>query len=154
MAATRSHVQGFAALEKVLKAMPPKLAERELSNATRAGARVIAKEVKARAPRGKDPSEASEKYGPLHKNIRVSRVKKTRRSVEFEIHTGSAFWGKFIELGTMDIAPRPFMTPAFDTSKQAAIQKIGERLAKGVEKTAAELAGKFGSLRKSTRRRL
>ncbi len=34
---TRSQLQGFAELDKVLKAMPGRLAERELVNATRAG---------------------------------------------------------------------------------------------------------------------
>ena len=141
-------------MDKVLKAMPKRLAERELTNAVRAGARVIRKEVAARAPRGAVTSKASEKYGPLHKQIRVSRVKKTRHSVEFEIHTGSAFWGKFIEFGTAKIAPRPWMTPAVDTSAPAAMVKIKERLGKGIEKTARELAGKFGSIRKATLRRL
>ena len=35
---TRSQLQGFKELDKVLKALPGRLAERELTNAVRAGA--------------------------------------------------------------------------------------------------------------------
>ena len=151
---TRARLQGFKELDKVLKALPGRLAERELTSAVRAGARVIVKEARARAPRGAVPSEMSKKFGPLHKKIRARRVRKTRHSVEFAIDTGSAWYGALLEFGTKDIAPRPWMTPAFDTSAQPALAKIGTALAKGIEKTATELAGKFGSIRKSTLKRL
>ena len=49
---TRSQLQGFAELDRVLKALPGRLAERELTSAVRAGANVIRKEARARAPRG------------------------------------------------------------------------------------------------------
>ena len=151
---TRSQVQGFKEIEKVLKALPGRLAERELTNAVRAGANVIRKEARARAPRGGVSSATSQKFGPLHKKIRARRVKKTRRSVEFAINEGSAFYGFFLEFGTKNIAPRPWITPAFDTSASTAVQKVGERLGKGVEKITKELAGKFKSIRKSTLKRL
>ena len=151
---TRSQLQGFKELDKVLKALPGRLAERELTAAVRAGANVIRKEARARAPRGGVPSEISKKFGPLHKKIRVARVKKTRHSVEFVVNEGRAFYGFFLEFGTKNIAPRPWMTPAFDVAAPAAVQKIGERLTKGVLKVTKELAGKFGSIRKSTLKRL
>lgn len=154
MATTRSQVQGFAEFERLLKALPKRLAERELVNGVRAGARVIVKEAKARAPRGGVPSEMSQKFGPLHAKIRARRVKKSKLSVEFAIDAGSAFYGAFLEFGTKNIAPRPWLTPAFDVSKDAAVRKLGERLGRGISKVAAELAGKFGSIRKSTLRRL
>ena len=56
---TRSQLQGFKELDRVLKALPGRLAERELTSAVRAGARVIVKEARARArgrlgsPRGR-----------------------------------------------------------------------------------------------------
>ena len=151
---TRSQLQGFAELDRVLKALPGRLAERELTSAVRAGANVIRKEARARAPRGGVPSEMSKKFGPLHKKVRTARVKKTRRSVEFAVNDGSAFYGAFLEFGTKDIAPQPWLTPAFDASVQPALAKIGTSLARGLERTAKELAGKFGSIRKSTLKRL
>lgn len=154
MATTTSKITGAKELERVLKNLPGKLAERELTSAARAGANVIRKEARARAPRGSGPSAASEKYGPLHKNIRVTRMKKTGFSVEMAIHNGRAFWGGFLEWGTKNISPRPWMTPAFEVMAQPALARIGERLGKGLEKTAKELAGPLSKIRKSTRRRL
>ncbi|MCH8189085.1 MAG: HK97 gp10 family phage protein [Proteobacteria bacterium] len=162
---TRSQVEGFKEIEKVLKALPGRLAEAELTKAVRAGAGVIVKEAKARAPRGGVTSEMSKKFGPLHKKIRARRVKKGRHSVEFVVNEGSAFYGYFLEFGRKPgvskkgrrypgMDKRPWMTPAFDTSAPAAVIKLGERLGKGVEKVTTELAGKFGSIRKSTLRRL
>ncbi len=96
----------------------------------------------------------SKKFGPLHKKIRTRRVKKTRLSVEFVINEGSAFYGALLEFGTKNIAPRPWLTPAFDTSSRPAVQKVFDRLGKGVEKVTTELAGKFKSIRKSTLKKL
>ena len=154
MATTRSGITGAKELERLLKKLPGKLAERELTSAARAGANVIRKEARARAPRGSDPSAASQKFGSLRKNIRVTRVKKTSRSVEMAIHNGKAFWGGFLEWGTKNIAARPWMTPAFDTSAQPALTKVGERLGKGIEKVAKELAGPLSKISRGTRRRI
>ncbi len=152
--ATISGMSGARELERVLRKLPRRLAERELTSAARAGANVIRKEARARVPRGSAPSAATEKYGPLHKNIRVARVKKTGLSVEMAIHNGRAFWGSFLEFGTRHIAARPWMSPAFDTSVRPALAKVGERMGKGLEKTARELAGPLSKISKSTRRRL
>ncbi len=152
--ATISGMSGAKELERVLRKLPGRLAERELNSAARAGANVIRKEARARAPRGSDPSAASEKFGPLHKSIRVTRVKKTGFSVEMAIHNGKAFWGGFLEWGTKDIAARPWMSPAFDMTVHPALAKVGQRLGKGLEKTAKELAGPLSKISKSTRRRL
>lgn len=151
---TRSQVLGFKQIEQVLKALPDRLAERELTGAVRAGANVIRKEARARAPRGGVSSEMSKKFGPLHKKIRTLRIKKTRRSVEFVVNEGSAWYGALLEFGTKNIAPRPWLTPAFDVSSRPAVQKVFDRLGKGVEKVTKELAGKFGSIRKSTLKKL
>ena len=152
--ATISGMSGAKELERVLRKLPRRLAERELTSAARAGANVIRKEVRARASRGSDPSAASKKFGTLHKNIRVARVKKTGFSVEMAIHNGRAFWGSFLEFGTKNISARPWMSPAFDTTVRPALAKVGERLGKGLEKTAKELAGPLSKISKSTRRRL
>ena len=150
----RSEVRGFKAIENVLKALPDRLAERELTGAVRAGAAVIRKEARARAPRGGVSSEMSKKFGPLHKKIRAVRVKKTRRSVEFVVNEGSAFYGAILEFGKKNTASQLWLTPAFDTKAPTAVQKVFDRLGKGVEKVTKELAGKFGSIRKSTLKKL
>lgn len=161
MAEARNKIVGAKELDRALRAMGPRLAERELAGAARVGANVIRKEVRQRAPRsGATPDERRKRsssgkdYGPLHKNIRVSRRKKTRSSVEFAIHSGQAFWALFLEFGTSKMAARPFFTPALDAKAQQAIDRLGKNLGQRIEKTAKELAGQFKTIRKATRRRL
>lgn len=84
-------------------------------------------------------------YGHLRDNIRVRRARATTdNKVVFNINTGNAFWGYFLEYGTVNMSARPFMRPAFDAFKGAAIDvqinelKVGiERVAKRVKKGRA-----------------
>lgn len=152
MAKPAFKIIGLRETEKVLKALGPKLAERELMKALRAGGNVIKKEVKARAPVGTEPPNA--KFGTLKDNIKTTAIKKTRFAGEVAVHTGKAYWAMFVEFGTVKMPARPFIGPAFDAVKKNAIDKFVKTLGRGVEKTALELAGKFGSLKKSTKRRM
>lgn len=149
-------LRGTRELEQVLKRLPARLRERELQSAARAGANVIRREIRDRAPRGNDPSPGSKKYGSLHDNIRVSRRKELegRNNVVMSVHTGRAFWGQFLEFGTVKMAPRPFFTVGFDVAANKALLRTGQALGRRLDRTAKELAGQFGSLKKSTKRRL
>ena len=153
--AVRSGISGAKELERVLKRLPGKLAERELTSAARAGANVWRKAMKQAAPRDVDePSFWSKKFGPLHKNIRTTRVKKTKASVEMAVHTGRAFWGTWFEFGKIGQAPTHWASSAIDVTAGAALERVGKTLARRLEKTAAELAGPLSKISKSTRRRL
>jgi HK97 gp10 family phage protein len=50
-----------------------------------------------------------------------------------------AFYWRFLEFGTVKMAARPFMRPAFDVSSQQALSLITNKLAAEVEKEAANL---------------
>ncbi len=152
--ATKSSISGAKELERVLRELDPRLAERELPSAARAGANVWRKALVAAAPRGAGPSAASKKFGPLHKNIKTVRLKKTNRSVEMAVHTGKAFWGSFLEFGTRNIAPRPWMSPVVESKVGAVLARTGRTLERRLQKTARELAGPLSKISKSTRRRI
>jgi|TARA_Y100000034_G_scaffold132026_1_gene194055 HK97 gp10 family phage protein len=152
MAGRNFNISGAANLEKVLKKLGPKLAERELMKSLRAGANVVRKEVKARAPVGTGSAHA--KYGRVKDNVKTTAVKKTIHSGEVAVHTGKAFWAAFYEFGTARQPPRPFMGPAFEATQRQALDRLGTTLGRGVERTAGELAGKYGAIRKSTKKRI
>ena len=153
--AVRSGISGVKEMERVLKKLPGRLAERELVSAARAGANVWRKAMKEAAPRDTDePSEASKERGPLHKNIRTTRFKKTKFSVEMAVHTGGAFWGTWSEFGKIGQAATHWASSAIDVTAGAALERVGKTLARRLEKTAAELAGPLSKISKSTRRRL
>ncbi len=153
--ATRSGISGSKELEKVLRKLGPRLAERELTSAARAGANVWRKAMIAAAPRDAgEPSKWSKKFGPLHKNIKTTRVKKTNRSVEMAVHTGKAFWGTWFEFGKIGQAPTHWASSAIDATAAAALQRVGKTLERRLPKLAKELAGPLSKISKATRRRI
>ncbi len=154
MATTTSKIAGANELERVLKKLPGRLAERELNSAARAGANVWRKAMKDAAPRGNDPSEASKERGPLHENIRTTRVKKTNHSVEMAVHTGRAFWGTWFEFGKVGLAGTHWATSAIDATASEALSRVGKTLIRRLEKLAKELAGPLSKISKSTRGKL
>ena len=154
MATTTSGIAGAKDLERVLKRLPGRLAERELTSAARAGANVWRKAMVAAAPRGNDPSQWSERFGPLHKNIRTTRIKKTNASVEMAVHTGRAFWGTWFEFGKIGQSATHWASSAIDATASEALTRVGKTLARRLEKTARELAGPLSKISKSTKGRI
>jgi len=63
------------------------------------------------------------------------------------------FHAHLIEFGTVKMAARPFIRPAFDQTKGEALKVMGKELGKGVEKAARKLAGSFAKSGLKTRRR-
>ena len=128
-------VEGAREMEKVLKLLPDRVAEKALAGAVLASANVIKREMKARAPVD---------TGGLKKSIIAKRDKTTRSSVTYLVGPSTkGFFGMFTEFGTRFIPARPWMRPAFDTSIRPAIDKMGERLGKNIQREARKLAGEF-----------
>ena len=126
------------------------IGDKVLTNAVRAGANVIRKDAKARAPVGTGPTG---KYGHLKDNIRVSKIKTRAGGVALALHTHKAFWGMFAEFGTRHSPARPFMRPAFDNNVNEALAVIGKRLGNNIEKSAEKLAGSFAKSGLKAKRR-
>ena len=104
-----------------------------LRDATRAGAEVLKDEVIERAP---------ERTGKLKKNVVVVTQKSRRRGeISSGVHirgvnprTGNsdntmkannprnAFYWRFVEMGTVNMPPHPFIRPAFDVRQEQATE--------------------------------
>ena len=133
------HIKGFKELDRLLQQLPSRVESRVLQAATQAGARVIAKEVKANAPVGSGKqSPASKLYKRLSQNIKVQALKNVRAKGRrgSRVFTGQAFWGLFLEFGTRYIAARPWFRPAIDRGVPGAIKKLKESLGRGIEREA------------------
>ncbi len=152
MASKTSQVSGFSELNEMLKELSPRVADRLLQNATQAAARVILKEVKARAPRHEGrASPSSERYGTIVENLAVKplSVLKGTTARGSRVTTGDAFWAQFYELGTSRQPARPFMRPGFDAAAEEALNTIGGSLYKGIEREASKLSGEYRTAKKS-----
>jgi HK97 gp10 family phage protein len=79
-------------------------------------------------------------YGHLRDAIEVRRVK--ARNANYIVHkvsTGDAFWGYFLEFGTVKMGARPWFRPVLDANAKR-LQGIQiEGLRKGIEGEAARI---------------
>lgn len=139
----KKYVNGFGEAALLLKELPSRVENRVLQQATTKAARVIAREVRASAPKGKgEQSPSSQKYGRLSRNIGVQALRKAKRRGQrgSRVWTKNAFWALFLEFGTKFIQPRPWFRPAVDRSKDKATEVLAEELAIGIDREARKLA--------------
>lgn len=124
----------FKNFEKELQKLPNRVATRALQNSVSAAIRPGLKALKAAAPRGDEPSPASETYGPLYKNIRIGRKPKPKDKNQRSayVHTGDSFWGFFLEYGTSKMAARPWWSQAFESAKTAMLAALDTNLTKRI----------------------
>jgi HK97 gp10 family phage protein len=145
MAVKLSRTGGFEEARRLLRQLPQNIEQRVVQGATLAGARELRKAVRAAAPMGKEPSEASAQYGRLKQNIRVIRLKRVPRgSKGARVWTFHAFWGYFLEFGTKHQPARPWLEPAIASAQSAAFDKMRQALVLGIEREANKLAGILG----------
>jgi HK97 gp10 family phage protein len=163
MATELQHVRGLSALQDRLMALPPELASknggpvrrglRKAAVVVRDEARVLVpvasgllKEelvvMRARNPKREGMTEIFRigvrqkkfRYGNTRRNRRAGKVGKEYRQ------DGDAFYWRFVELGTVRLAPRPFLRPAFEARKREALEVFTAELAKGIRAAERNLA--------------
>jgi HK97 gp10 family phage protein len=145
-------MEGLEELGKVLDMLPERIQTRVAGSAVRAGANVSCSIVQQAAPQdAKLPrSKASQKYGSLSANIEVQALKPKHKGERgYKVTTGDAFWGHFLEFGTIKMAARPWFRPAFTSSISVAFDKIRDILLKGLDREANKLAGDYSKVRKT-----
>lgn len=133
-------LEGFKELDKLLKTLPTNIQKRVLQSAVTGAIREGRKEIKASSPKSVEQSPASLLYGRLNTNLKVKRLKRTRRTEKgARIDTGRAFWAVWYELGNRRQAARPFFVPAFMRAKEKIIDSLRVRLKAGIEKEVKKL---------------
>lgn len=132
-------VEGFDELSRKLEKLPAKVFNKTIQSATTSAIREGAKQIRKDAPRGKYVTSVQKKYGykKLHKSIGVKRLKPQKKYERAaSIHTGNAFWVRFIEFGTRYLPAKPFFAKAFRNSEQAILQKLEQKIGDAIEKEA------------------
>jgi len=133
MANGKFYVVGMDAIFKSMDQLVPAVQKKVFRKVLRAGAKIVAKEAKAQAPRGKT--------GVLVKSIKVLARKRNRKGIiganvtcgDEHPYKGKAYYGAFIEFGTKKLEPRPFMKEAFDAKKEEAIAEMTRLAAELIE---------------------
>lgn len=134
-------VEGLRELGEAMSALSSDIANRVSRSATNAGAQVIRKRAQALAPVA---------TGNLRKNIIVRRLREPsgRLTQEYIVTVrkgkvtkrqaasglSDAYYARFVEFGTVKMAARPFLRPAYDAGKTEAVDAIKAKLRDRIEK--------------------
>lgn len=131
-------VTGLKELQKALAELPQGIARNVLRGAVNAGATVIKAEAKVRAPaltgilkRSLYQKQIREKSNLLLQTFFVG-VRQGRSSKKTKKGVLDAFYARFVEFGTSKMPAHPFMRPAFEAKKEAAVQAIKDYLTKRI----------------------
>lgn len=129
--ARRTTIENPTALSDYLDRMETVGGESTLRQAAVAGARVVHKEVRLRAPigvKGYERKGAPHSPGTLKRSILIAYDREN--SVEGKLATylvtwsRDAFYGYFVEHGTSKMAAHPFLRPGFDAKRQEAVTEM------------------------------
>lgn len=162
-------INGSRELEKFLKDFPLKVRETILDASVRAGGSVIRKEA-----RGNLRANGSIKTGKLYKSFKVAKVRGVHgvvrvmttaphsHLVEFGTAPRKLKKPHFVQLGgkvvrveyTGSMPAKPFFRPAIDEHHKDVMIAIALRMGKRMNAEAEKLASKYGSLKKSYRKRI
>jgi HK97 gp10 family phage protein len=152
---TTVQVKGLKELADALKELPNGIARNVLRGATGAGAAEIRKEAKLKAPVYTGPISAGHPpAGTLKRAVYQSQQRKLSSLVKqvffVGVRTGKKmknksgvstdpYYWKFVEFGTAKMSARPFLRPAFEAKKLAAIEAIRVYMAERIPKEVAKL---------------
>lgn len=150
MAVTSIKVSGLRELGESMRKLSSDVSGRIARAATAAGAGIIKKAAQKNAP----VRTGALKGGIVVKRIPASEtgltsehivtvstrsiknyVKKSRakrhriEGFKSYVDLGDFFYAHFIEFGTVKMSARPFLRPAFDANKEAAVKAIRDRIA-------------------------
>ena len=157
-------IQGLDVFAQALKILPANVARRVLRGAVAAGGKVIRDEAKAKAPvfTGK-VSQGHPPPGTLRRAIALGRSNRLSKPGKEVYHVfvrnsaiaGSkgkkiiaggkfdAYYWRYIEFGTSKMAARPFLRPAFEAKKYAAIEALTQYIAERFPQEAEKLGWKW-----------
>jgi len=164
--AARSRVLGLHETEKALRLFPVRIAERILEQSLMAGARILVKGGRMRAPRGTGPApkggirlrESIVARANLRTDKRPNAVhvghRGPRRRLAHIIHFGRMSGTSDSGRKITNMPARPYLADALKADGQAAIRKTAETLRRKIPRIASELAGPYSRIKKVNRRRL
>ena len=138
---------GFRELEAALSELPKATGRNVLRRIGKGALEPMADRASERAP---------VEEGKLSFSIAVSegRTRRAKRSRRFDRKTGLEMamgpasgsgalnYASFVEFGTSDTSPQPYMRPAWDAGAQKALDHIKDALADEIGRAAKRIAGK------------
>jgi len=138
-------VHGLAELEAALNALPEKVARKSLRAAVAEATELFFNRAQELAPYEQLAKHGIHLLDALKKTVTVKGDGVRGAMVIGTVFVPhSAYWGRFLEFGWIarngrHIPAMPWMRPAFDSQKHAALVLVQQRLAAGIAEAAREL---------------
>ena len=139
-ARTRSHDRdadhGLQDALRSLRDLPQRVQEDTLKRAVSAGAEVVRAEAALRAPRysgkvGKDHPPAGTLKASIYKAAIPEECTATRETWKVDVRK-RAYYAHMVEFGTVKMAARPFMRPAFDAKQAEVVEVMRTKIAAAI----------------------
>ena len=148
-------IEGLKELQAAMKQLPQNIGRNVLRGAVSAGASVIRKEARDKAPvyQGRIPAGHAP-AGTLRRAVFQKQIREASswfKQVFFvSVKSGKkqqkkgldAYYWRFVEFGTKKMAAQPFLRPAFESKKHEAVEAIKRYLATRIPKEAEKLRRK------------
>jgi len=148
---------GLREMENVLRQIPAEMSVKIVTAALKKSAVPILDEARSLAPLGKESKGRTRvrnnkkgntvvsDYGKLKTSLKIINITKYRPgySATVAVSVGKAFWGMFLEFGTKYMGKKPFMRPAFESKKAAAVSLLAMNLRKELDKSVKRHAKKL-----------
>lgn len=128
----RIQIKGLRELDMALKRLPEPVAAKVTGNALADGGRVIRDEAKLAVPVD---------TGALRDSIVVRRARGRAGQVFVGFEKPTSRRAHLTEFGTSRASAKPFMRPALEVSRRAALRAIARRMMKGIAAEVRKLAG-------------
>ena len=158
-----NHVKGLDDLLRLMSEFPTRVKKNVMRGALRAGAVLIAEGARQRVPELTGQLKASIRVDSFIRKdgTPMAVIKAGSRDTVYAIAKGgrktkaeyksvnaggkvtyhAAYYAAWVEFGTSKAPSRPFIRPAFDGQKEAAIQAIGDYLEKRLPEEIQKLKG-------------
>lgn len=140
-------IKGLDDVLQKLKALPPMLASRNggiVGRALRKGANVIKRKAQANVLANARQDDDYQNVGLLAKSIVVSRSKNTLgfneryvlrvKAAKYQNQASVNAVGRWLEFGTEKQTAKPFMTPAYYSGRQSALDAIVRDSSAGIDR--------------------
>lgn len=146
----KGEMAGAAELKAALDGLGTELSTKIGQTAVRDTAKAFQTALVDAAPRGpgrdkswgtKGGKVSRRNYGHLFENIKVRKEKaRQQHHVTYRVSTTNAFWGWFLEKGTVKMRARPWFRPVLDAMQDRLMNAMIENVWAGIGKTTKRLA--------------
>lgn len=138
----RVEVTGFKELERALRELPNAVAKGVLRTALKKAGQPVVDAAIAMAPR--DTGKLAESI-EIKTSLTRRQRRRRRKAGDVEMFIGpstAARHGHLVEFGTVKMAPRPFMRPAWDGNKERVLSLFVAEMRKAIDRAVKRLAKK------------